>query len=198
MRARIARTIIGVAALVVVVLGIPLAIVIQRFYESRATVELQRSAAEAIAELALPLRADEIASAAHEPDAPPDFSVYDADGALLYGSGPERLDAAEADRLVVISPITDRSTETVVGSVRVSRSRSSVAGEARRAWALMALAAAGGLVLAMVVARREAGRLTAPISELAARASGWVPGSSTRCPPRRARRSSTPSPTRWR
>ncbi|MEZ5258213.1 MAG: response regulator transcription factor [Ilumatobacteraceae bacterium] len=53
-RARIARTIVGVTALIIVVLGVPLAVVTQRFYESRATVELQRSAAEAIAELAVP------------------------------------------------------------------------------------------------------------------------------------------------
>lgn len=170
MKTRIARTIVGVTALIVVMLGIPFAIVLQRFYESRATVELQRSAAEAIAELALPLRTDEIADAAREPDAPRDFSVYDAAGARLYGSGPERVDAAADGLLVVVSPITDRTTENVVGSVRVSRSRSDIDGEARRAWALMALAAAAGLVVALVVARREAGRLAAPISDLAARA----------------------------
>jgi signal transduction histidine kinase len=169
-RARIARTIVGVTALVVVVLGIPFAIVIQRFYESRATIELQRSAAVAIAELSLPLEADKIAVAAREPDAPKDFSVYDETGARLYGSGPERLGTSEPDQLVVVSPITDRSTETVVGSVRMSRPRTAVASQARRAWAFMALAAAGGLILAMLVARREAARLAAPISELAVRA----------------------------
>jgi len=169
-KTRIARTIVGVTALVVVILGIPFAIVLQSFYESRATVELQRSAAQAIAELAIPLRADEIATAAREPDSPADFSVYDARGDRLYGSGPERVGAADASMLVVVSPITDRTTETVVGSVRVSEPRSTIAGDARRAWALMALAAAGGLLIAFIVARREAARLAAPISELAARA----------------------------
>ena len=170
MKARIARTIVGVTALVVVMLGIPFAIVVQRFYESRATVELQRSAAEAIAELALPLRTDEIAVAAREPDAPPDFSVYDAAGQRVYGSGPERVDATADGLLVVVSPITDRSTENVVGSVRVSRTRSDIDAATRRAWALMALAAVGGLVVALFVARREAERLAAPISDLATRA----------------------------
>lgn len=170
MKARIARTIVGVTALIIVALGVPLAIVIQRFYESRAMVEMQRSAAEAIAELAVPLDAAEIADAALESDAPPDFSVYDSSGAKLYGSGPQRLDTTDADHLVVVSPITDRATETVVGSVRVSRARSDVAGEARRAWAVMGLAALGGLVLAMLLARREAARLADPIAELAARA----------------------------
>ena len=64
MKARITRTIVGVTALVVVVLGVPFAIVVQRFYESRATVELQRWAAQAIAELSVPLQADEIAKVA--------------------------------------------------------------------------------------------------------------------------------------
>jgi hypothetical protein len=131
-RKRIARTIVGVAALVVVVLGVPFAVVIQRFYVSRATVELQRSAAQAIAELALPLEPVEIADAAREPDAPDDFSVYDQTGVRLYGSGPQRLDITAPDQLVVVSPITDRSTETVVGWVRVSQSRAAVAGQARR------------------------------------------------------------------
>ena len=170
MKARIARTIIGVTALTIVALGVPLAIVIQRFYESRATVELQRSAAEAIAELTVPLDPTEIADAATEPDSPRDFSVYDETGVRLYGTGPRDLDDAAPDQLVVVSPITDRATETVVGSVRVSRPRSDVASEARRAWAVMGLAALGSLAAATFVARREAGRLAAPIADLAVRA----------------------------
>ena len=170
MRNRIARTIIGVVALVIVVLGVPFAIVLQRFYESRATAELERSAAQAIAELALPLDPVEIAAAAQEPDAPPNFSVYDAAGDRLFGSGPARADDRRRDELVVVSPITDRSSETIVGSVRVARPLSDIASEARRAWALMGLAAVAALILAWVVARREAARLVAPISELAAAA----------------------------
>lgn len=170
MKARIARAIVGVTALIIVALGVPLAIVIQRFYESRATVELQRSAAEAIAELTVPLDAGEIAEAAAEPDSPPDFTVYDTTGARLYGTGPPRLERTERDQLVVVSPITDSATETVVGSVRVTRPRSDVAAEARRAWAVMGLAALGAVGVAMLIARREAARLAAPIAELAARA----------------------------
>lgn len=170
MRARIARTIVGVTALVIVVLGVPFAVVLQRFYESSATVELQRSAAEVIAELTVPLRPDEIADAAREPDSPPDFSVYDDTGTRLYGTGPARIDEPDLEQLVVVSPITDRESETVVGSVRVARPEAEVAAQARRAWGLMALAGVAGLALAFFVARREAARLAAPISELASRA----------------------------
>lgn len=170
MKARITRTIVGVTALVVALLGLPLAVVVQRFYESRATVELQRSAAQAIAELTVPLRVDEIADAAGEPDSPRDFSVYDTDGRRLFGPGPSRVDARTDGEVVVVSPVTDRSTEMIVGSVRVSQSADVAAGEARRAWGLMAIAAAAGLLVAIAVARREAARLAAPISELADRA----------------------------
>ena len=170
MKARIARTIVGVTALIIVALGVPLAIVIQRFYESRATVELQRSAAEALAELTVPLDAAEIAAAVSEPNSPQDFSVYDETGTKLYGTGPARLGDSDPGQIVVVVPITDLSNETIVGSVLVSRARSEVAAEARRAWAVMGLAASAGLVAAMLLARREAARLAAPIAELATRA----------------------------
>ena len=80
MKARIARTIVAVTALVIIVLGVPFAVVAQRFFQSRATVELQRAAAEAIAELTIPLDGKAIAAAAEESDAPSDFSVYDSSG----------------------------------------------------------------------------------------------------------------------
>jgi len=171
-RNRIARTIIGVVALVIVVLVVPFAIVVQRFYESRATAELERSAAQAIAELALPLDPIEIAAAAQEPDAPPNFSVYDAAGDRLFGSGPARADGRRKDELVVVSPITDRSSEAIVGSVRVARPLSDIESEARRAWALMGLAAVAALLLAWLVARREAARLVAREGSALKRA--WV------------------------
>jgi len=167
---RITRAIVGVTAMVVVVLGVPLAILVQHSYESRAVVELQRTAAEAIAELTVPLRAGEIAAAAREPDAPQAFSVYDEGGARLFGPGPAHVDATEPGRLVVVSPITDRATERVVGSVLVSRPTDAIAAEARRAWGLMSLASLAGLALALAVARREADRLAAPITALVARA----------------------------
>ena len=168
MKSRIARTIVGVTALVVVLLGIPFAIVIQRFYESRATVELQRSAAQAIAELELPLRVDEITDAAREPDAP-DFSVYNANGQRLYGSGPGRVDAADDSLLVVVSPITDRTTEYVRG-LRSCQPTSVI--HRRRCPPGVGIDGPrrGGLVIAFFVARREAARLAAPISDLTARA----------------------------
>lgn len=170
MRTRIARAIVGVTAMIIVALGVPLAIVTQRFYESRAMVELQRSAYDAIAELTVPLDIEQIADAAAEPDSPRSFSVYSAPGARLFGPGPQRLHASDPDALVVVAPITDRTSETAIGWIRVSRPSSEVAAQARRAWAVMGLAACGGIGIAILLARRESARLAGPIAELAARA----------------------------
>lgn len=170
MRKRIARSIVTVTAVIIVVLGVPLAVVVQRFYESRTIVALQHAAQLTVAELTVPLRVDEIAAAAAEPDTPARFSVYDGDGALLYGDGPDTLSEPDPDLLTVVVPVTDRSTEDRVGWVVVTQPRRVIAAETAEAWLLMALAALAGLALAVVIARREATRLATPIADLAGRA----------------------------
>ncbi len=180
MRRRITRSILVVVALVVLGLGLPLGVVVQRFYEDRSFVELQRRAAEATAEISLPLTAANIARAAAEADAPGAFSVYDDHARLLYGAGPAvgdepvtralRGEAAAAStqrELVVATPITDRRTERVIGAMRVTQRDDVVAGQARRAWLLMAAVVAAALALAVAVARSEARKLSAPIARLA-------------------------------
>lgn len=185
MRGRITRSILFVAGLVVLGLGVPLAVVVQRFYEDRAVVDLQRRAAEASAEISLPLEPANIARAAKETDAPGEFSVYDATGRRLYGSGPARGDdpvsralggAASSDHghdeLVVATAITERVTEGVVGAIRVAQPADVVAGQARRAWLLMAGLVAAAFAVAVAVAASQARRLSEPIARLAGQAVG--------------------------
>ncbi len=180
MRRRITRSILLVVSLLVVGLGVPLAIVAQRFYEDRAVLELQRRAAEATAEIALPLNSQNVARAAAESDTPANFSVYDEAGRRLFGAGPMRADAAvqralrgeaasthAAGELAVATPITDRQSERVVGSMRVTQPADVVAGQARRAWWLMTVVVGAGFAVAVVVARSEARRLSEPIGDLA-------------------------------
>ena len=88
MRRQISRAILGVAVLLVVGLGLPLAIVVERFYEDRAAADLQRRAAEAIVEITLPLDATELASVSDEPDSPGAFSVYTLDGKATLPAPP--------------------------------------------------------------------------------------------------------------
>jgi len=179
-RRRITRSILLVAALLVVGLGAPLAIVVQRFYEDRAVLDLQRRAAEATAEIAVPLESGNVARAAGETDAPGAFSVYNDRGRLLYGTGLPEADASvlralrgevtsdHRDReLVVATPITDRESERIVGAIRVTQPADIVAGEARRAWLLMGSVVSVAFLVAIVIARREARKLSAPIARLA-------------------------------
>lgn len=185
MRGRITRSILFVAGLVVLGLGVPLAIVVQRFYEDRAVVDLQRRAAEATAELSLPLTRDNVTRAAEETDSPRAFSVYDATGRRLYGGGPVAGDdpVREAlrgnasseharDELVVATPITDQGTERVVGALRVTQPADVVAGQARRAWLLMGGVVGAAFAMAVAIAESQARRLSEPIARLADQAVG--------------------------
>lgn len=180
---QISQAILGVAILLILGLGVPLAIVVQRFYEDRAEVELQRRAAETITEIILPLDPGELASVASERDAPGEFTVYDAEGRRLIGAGPERADAnalaalggrsssAHLDHeLVLTVPITDRRSEATVGAVRVARELGSIDRQVRRAWFVMGAAAAAGIGGAWALARAQGERLAQPIIRLAAQA----------------------------
>ena len=180
MRVRITRAILLVAGMLVLVLGIPLAVAVQEFYESRAVVELQRQAAETTVELSLPLVPAELEQAAAEDDSPGPFSVYDPAGTRLVGNGPARADEPvrqalggqagathHGNELIVATPIADQSTEAIVGAVRVTQPAAVVAGEARRAWLLMLAVAGVGLVGALLVARRQASILAEPVARLA-------------------------------
>lgn len=99
MRRRITSAIVGVTAFILIALGIPLAIVMQRDIVSSEVVELQAAGAAALTEVAVPIDATQLASIANEPDAPQAFSVYDASGRLAFGPGPPRPDQPTLDAL---------------------------------------------------------------------------------------------------
>lgn len=180
MRRRITRAILGVAFLLVVGLGLPLAIVVQRFYEDRAVADLQRRAAETIAEIALPLDQDDLRTVSREADSPGRFSVYDGRAHRVYGPGPADGDAVvvralrgraasasiDGDRALA-APITDRNSEEVVGAVRITQSNSVVDHQVERAWLAMTIASALGLAAAAAIARSQSRRLAEPLTDLA-------------------------------
>lgn len=179
MRRLITRAIMLVAIVTVVVLGVPLAYVAHRSIDNDAVVHLQRRAALAIGEVTLPLDPNTITKALSEPDDPPDVTVYDLTGARLTGPGPSTADAAVrralrgqpaalhlGTDLVVATPLNDRSTEQVVGAVRVTTPEATLWARTLTAWAVMAAAAALALVIAWVTARRHSRRLTVPIEAL--------------------------------
>jgi signal transduction histidine kinase len=195
-RRQISRAILGVAVLLVVGLGLPLAVVVQRFYEDRAAADLQRRAAQTIVEITLPLDAAELASVTDEPDSPGPFTVYTADGVRLVGDGPadggaltrralsgQPASATEDGEIVLVTPLTDRDSESIIGAVRVSQSQASVDSQVRRVWLAMALAIAVALLAAAALARSQARRLAAPIDALARQADDLGRGAIGERPP---------------
>ncbi|MCU1394037.1 MAG: histidine kinase [Ilumatobacteraceae bacterium] len=181
MRRRITEAIIGVTAVVLVVLGIPLAVIAQQSIVDSELVRLQATAAHLLTEIDLPIDAADLDRLATESDAPPPFGIYDTAGRRVYGVGPETADglvsraedgvtsSRSGDELVVAAPITD-GDENVLAVVRVSRSLADAHGRAHRQWLVMAAAGAVALGLAWLLARRVAARLGDPVTALASQA----------------------------
>ncbi len=169
----------GVSALILLVLGIPLAIAVHRSVLDSEVVELQATAARTLTEIDVPLDPRELAAVSSEPDAPPPFSVYDAAGHLLFGDGPASADRAvhralagdpsstSDTEIVVATPITDDTSERVVGALRLTESLAGVNHRARIAWLVMALTGLAALSVGWLIARRLARRLSRPVTDLA-------------------------------
>ncbi|MCU1393808.1 MAG: histidine kinase [Ilumatobacteraceae bacterium] len=187
MRRRITTAIVGVTALVLVMLGVPLAIVVQRLTINSQVVELQSTVAHLLTEINVPINAAELTHLATEPDAPPPYGVYDTSGHLVYGVGPTSADRAVggAERgstssttdgaIVVAAPLTDRD-ENVLAVVRISQSLAHVHTRAGRAWVIMAIAGVLALMVAWLLGSRVAGRLSRPVTDLAESASSLGAG----------------------
>lgn len=179
MRRRITEAIVGVSALILLVLGIPLAIAVHQSILDSEVVELQATAARTLTEIDVPLDPKELAAVSSEPDAPPPFSVYDNSGSLLFGDGPPEADTAVRRALdgnpasttdaeiVVATPITDDTSERIVGALRLTESLAGVNHRSRVAWLEMAATALAALALGWLIAKRLARRLSQPVTDLA-------------------------------
>ncbi|MBI1844791.1 MAG: hypothetical protein HYR89_09315, partial [Actinobacteria bacterium] len=176
MRTRITRAILAAVAVVILGLGIPLAVVVQRFYQNTAMTELERRAAATLNEITLPIDSLSLERLMNEPDLPGPFSIYDRTGRLVFGHGPPKpepvvLSALNGrgastrvrNKMVAAAPIIDHSDESVVGVVRVTESQAVVDQEVTRAWMIMATAVAVALACAAALARAQASRLAAPV-----------------------------------
>jgi signal transduction histidine kinase len=184
MKQRIRGAIVGVSAIVMLALGVPLAILVHRSVVDSEVVELQATAATALAEIDVPLNDANLRAFASEPEAPDHFGVYDPVGRRVFGSGPRTADAtvrralrgnaasSTADALVVATPIVETGSETVRGALRVAESLDGAEQRARAAYLLMAAAGFAALGLAWVIGNRLARTLSDPLSDLAARAEG--------------------------
>lgn len=176
LRARVRNAIALVAALALLLFGIPLAVVMDRLIHSQALTGLQRDATRAVA--AVP---DNTVEAGSPPVAPVGtgatrIGIYDAQGLRVAGIGPDRSDLAAAagdgrehdgrdggDLAVVVPVLSDT---TVAGSVRAAVPRSVLLRRSYEAWTLLAVLALVVIAIATLLARRAAGRISRPFEHI--------------------------------
>ncbi len=173
----------GVAAVILLALGIPLAVVFRQSFVDAELLETQAAAARTLAEIKLPIDVAQLSRLYKEADAPPRFSVYDKAGVRRFGDGPEVADmltleaiggatvSASDGMITVATPIIDRGTEQVIGAVRVSESLGEVEHRTRVAYLIIVASGSFALSIGWLVARRLAGQMSRPVIDLAASAS---------------------------
>jgi signal transduction histidine kinase len=177
LRRRVLVAIVGVAALAVVLFAIPLGIALQRLYRDETIVSLERDATRISATVP-----DNIATHPKSVPLPTGMSsrlsvgIYTLDGRRVTGRGPQRSrvarwagdrrvhEAVEHGLMAVSAPVP--SDQEIVAVIRVATPYKHVSGKVERAWLLMGALAILVVGLAAVVARRQAGRLAAPLERL--------------------------------
>ncbi|MCU1356485.1 MAG: hypothetical protein JWM89_1903 [Acidimicrobiales bacterium] len=176
MRRRVTAGILAVAVLAVVLFGLPLVVVVQRFVDEQAALRLERRAV--LASRQVP---SDFASSADPVELPAGagiaLALYDARGNRVTGAGPRRADAAVKGALenqvrqvehgetrVAAIPVLDH--ETVIGVVRASEPTTVADRRAQRATLLLAALGLGVIVVGAAVARVVAGRLVRPVRQL--------------------------------
>lgn len=179
MRRRIVAATVGVTALAVAVLGIPLGFAAGRVYRTQEVSRLQAEAIGAGSALAATALESGGPVALGAPSEGVQLAVYDMAGRRVAGQGPPlgepavqaalggRVGNIRAGRwLIAAVPVHDE--EAVVGAVRAARSWDLVADRTHAAWLAMAALALVALAVAGGVAWRQAGRLASPLDGLAA------------------------------
>lgn len=180
MKRRITVAIVGVTAVILVVLAIPLSVVAHRAVVASEVVALQTTAIQTLTEIATPVDVDQLAGLEAEPDAPPPFTVYDVDGRVVFGDRMAEMDplvtrslatattaTATSPLIMVATPITEAETERVVGVLGLTRPLSSVESRSNVILLQILLTSGVAVTVAWVIARRVAGDLARPLNHLA-------------------------------
>jgi signal transduction histidine kinase len=168
------RLTVIVAVVTIAVFGAPLAIGVAQYLISDQYAQLERTAGE----VAIAVSGD-LNPTAPPPGSDPDLqvAVYDAGGDRVNGAGPERssplvggaLDGLTGTgstdgRLGAAVPVSDG--DAIAGAVLVTVGRSVVFLRIGLIWLLMLLLAAAALLLAWMLAKRQASRLVRPLQAL--------------------------------
>jgi signal transduction histidine kinase len=169
---------VGVAAVAIVLFALPLGIAVNRLYKSREVTRLEREATRAVG--AIPASGFGGADPLEVPTAPSGITLgyYDARGRLAAGRGPQRggrevvsaltgrVSESGAGSLAVAVPIHDE--EAIVGAARAAESMNRVHDRTYATWAAMLGIGLIALVIAALLGRRQARRLSIPINDIEA------------------------------
>ncbi|MGW1550578.1 HAMP domain-containing sensor histidine kinase [Streptomyces sp. NPDC002346] len=176
MRQRVVRVALVAASVVLVLLAVPLAVVIRASFFADERGELQRDAMAAV------IRVSPDFTAGDPVELPPGQSegqlgVYDTALRLRAGTGPSTADTATRRALAgtvvqqsaggeLVAAVPISQGERVIGVVRAAISTRSVWNRILTAWGALLGAALLALGAAILVARRQARVLTAPLESL--------------------------------
>ncbi len=179
MRRRVVRTALIVVTLALLVFAIPLAVAARFWFFGDERGELEREALAAAVQVGPQFGSgDPVELPASESDS--SVGVYDVQGRLQSGRGPavpEHLiadattagsvvDGQQAGQLIVAVPVS--SAETVVAVIRASVPVGVVWKRIALTWLAEVGLAGGALLVALLVARRQARTLSAPLESLSA------------------------------
>jgi signal transduction histidine kinase len=177
MRRRILLAILSVTTVTVVLFGVPLAIVVERFVDEEATLRIERQAV--LAARSVP---DDFATGADPVEFPDNgdgivFAFYDRDGRLIAGRGPATPDATTMQALgdhvtdteisgqrIVAVPVS--ADEQLLGVIRAEQSTAASDARSRRIVALLGGLAGGVVVVGAGIGYVVAGRLARPVRRL--------------------------------
>lgn len=176
MRQRVVRVALVAASVALVLLAVPLAVVIRASFFADERGELERDA------MAAAIRVSPDFTAGDPVELPPGQSegqlgVYDTALRLRAGTGPSTADPATRRALAgtvvqqhtsgeLVAAVPVSQGERVIGVVRAAISTRSVWNRILTAWGVLLAAALIALGTAILVARRQARALTAPLESL--------------------------------
>ncbi|MEY2583645.1 MAG: hypothetical protein QOE09_3494 [Ilumatobacteraceae bacterium] len=176
MRRRILIAILSIATLAIVMFGVPLAIVVERFVDDAATLRVERQTVLATRDVPRDFATN--TDPAELPKVPGvAMALYDVSGHLVGGSGPATADKATRGALnnrvtdtesdgtrVVAVPLS--ANEQIIGAIRAEQSTAASDARTRRIILLLAALAAGVVLVGAGIAYFVAGRLARPVRRL--------------------------------
>ncbi len=177
MRRRIVAVAVLAAVLAISLFGVPLAVGVGTSYRTDENTELERLADAAAIAVSGDLGQGQVPELLPPTDNETALALYDTTGRLIAGVGPREADASVrraltgvrsretlAGELVVAVPVSEDGQ--VLAVVRSATARSQLYVRVAVTWGLMLALAVVAVAFTWLVARRQAGRLAAPLTAL--------------------------------